>query len=155
MFTKARLHLTLLYAALLAFTAILIAGGIGIQAVQEARRTDDRELQIRAAAIAAAIPQSLPPNVTNSRPPPPPGGGPDDHGGPPHLEQQGLLEYSLPVFNGTVSPQPGSSLPNLPDIPFAQQVVQSNTAGYKTITVQGNQVRLYSVPVTRSGQIVA
>ncbi|MHB8577067.1 MAG: sensor histidine kinase [Dehalococcoidia bacterium] len=150
MFTRARLHLTLLYAALLGVTALLIAGGIGVLAAQEARRTDDRELQIRATALAAGVPQGPPPAFSSPRPPP---RGSDDHG--PHLEQQGLLEYTLPVSGGTIADTGPSRLVGLPDVPAAQQAIQAGAGRYTTLTVQGNQVRLYSLPVLRSGQAVA
>src|SRR6478672_6053020 len=99
MFSRARLHLTLLYAALLGLTVVLIAGAIGTLAVQEARHTDDRELQIRAAAIGMGIPSGPPPSASAPRPQSH-GPGPDDHG--PRLEQRGVLEYVLPVSGGSL-----------------------------------------------------
>src|SRR5712692_5417436 len=136
MFTRARLHLTLLYAALLSVTVVLIAGAMGYLAVQEARRTDDRELSIRAAAIAAAVPQN-PPNFSSGPPRPPPQ---DDRGGrPPPLEQQGLLEYTLHCEGGQVIAPQQATLPGLPDLPAAQQARDSGTAIYGSINVQGSQ----------------
>ncbi len=147
MFNRARLHLTLLYALLLGLTAVLIAGAIGILAVQEARHTDDRELQIRATAIGLAIPSGPPPSASAPRPQ---SRGADDH--EPHLEQRGVLEYIMPVSGGQLLPPlTGNDLPGLPDIAAAEQVKQSGTARYTTISVQRSQVRVYSLPVRRNG----
>src|SRR6266404_6075920 len=99
MFTRARLHLTLLYAGLLGLTVLAVAGAIGLLSVQEARSTDDRELKIRATAIAAALPPGPPVSYSPQQPP----RGPDDHGprGPgPRPEELGLLEYVIPVSGG-------------------------------------------------------
>lgn len=151
MFTRARLHLTLAYAALLGVTVVLVAGAIGLFAVQEARRTDDRELQIRAAAVAAALPPAPP--FSMNRPPEGDRGlgyGPPF---PPRLEEQGLLDYFMPVDNGRVVPPPFSTLPGLPDVAAAQQAVATRTGQYQTAAVEGNQVRLYSLPVLRNGQV--
>jgi two-component system, OmpR family, sensor histidine kinase CiaH len=150
MFTRARLHLTLLYAALLALTALLIAGAIGTLAVQEARHTDDRELQLRATAIAAGISQSPAPAFSGPRPP---SRGPDGRG--PQLEQQGVLEYIMPVNGGHLFAPPGNDLPGLPNIEAAQQALQRSAAGYTTSTVLGSDVRVFSQPVSRNGQLVA
>jgi len=150
MFPRARLHLTLLYAVLLALTALLIAGGIGTLAVQEARHTDDRELQLRASAIASGIPQGPAPAPSGPRPA---SRGPDDRH--PRLEQQGVLEYTMPVQGGQLLATPGNDLPGLPDLAAARHALQSNVAGYTTSTVLGSDVRIFSQPVTRSGQTVA
>src|SRR5438067_12856781 len=120
MFTRARLHLTLLYAGLLGITVVLIAGAIGVFAVQEARRTDDRELQIRAAAVAGGVPDGPPPPYSR---PMLPERGRGDHG--PHLEQQGVLESVLAVRDGQNEPQPSSTLPGLPNTPAARQALQA------------------------------
>jgi signal transduction histidine kinase len=148
MFTRARLHLTLLYATLLSVTVVLVAGAIGALAVQEARRTDDRELQIRAEAILTTIPPGPPPSASG---PPPPGPG-EPH---PHLEGEGLLEYVIPVINGQLFLPPGGppGLPGLPDITAAEQAAHSGHGIYRTISVEGNQVRLYALPDTRSGHV--
>src|SRR5579883_3409706 len=55
MFTRARLRLTLLYAGLLALTVALVAGAIGVLAVNDARSTDDHELMLRASALAVLV----------------------------------------------------------------------------------------------------
>ncbi|HEY7294068.1 MAG TPA: HAMP domain-containing sensor histidine kinase [Dehalococcoidia bacterium] len=150
MFTRARLHLTLLYAALLGVTVVLVAGAIGVLAVREARNTDDRELQIRASAIAAGVPAGPPPSPSGpgpgSRPPP------DEHG--PHLEGQGVLEYVMPYVGGRLVPPHDQTLPGLPDNTGAQQALQSGKGQYTTIQVQGSPVRVYSLPVIRDGQTV-
>ncbi|HTE84264.1 MAG TPA: ATP-binding protein [Dehalococcoidia bacterium] len=144
MFTRARLHLTLLYAALLGVTVLLVAGAIGVLAVREARNTDDRELQIRAASMAAGLPQGPPPDFSG----PPPGiGGPR-----PHLEEQGLLEYLLPVRNGHLLAPPSGGLSGLPNLPAAEHAMAAGHGEYQTLSVSGNQVRIYSLPVIRQGR---
>ena len=149
MFTRARLHLTLAYAALLGLTVALVAAAIAYLAVQEARRTDDRELRISAAAEAARLPQNLPPLSSSSPPPPPPGGR------PPRLEEEGLLEYRMPVVDGRIVPPPFGTLAGLPDLASAQSALQAGSGRYQTTVVEGNQVRIYSLPVTRGGTVVA
>jgi two-component system, OmpR family, sensor histidine kinase CiaH len=148
MFARARIRLTLLYAALLGATVVLVAGAIGFLAVQEARRTDDRELQIRASAIAAALPEGPPREPSG---PPPSGLGP----GPPRLEQEGLLEYLMPVVNGAALPPPFGGLTGLPNLDAGQRAIQSAAGHYETVTIEGSQVRVYSLPVLRSDRIVA
>ncbi len=150
MFTRARLHLTLLYAALLGVTVVLIAGAIGVLAVREARATDDRELQIRASAIGAGVPPGPPPSPSGPGPgvrPPP-----DEHD--PHLEERGVLEYVMPVVNGQIIPPRDQTLPGLPDNTGALRALQSGTGKYSTIQVQGSLVRVYSLPVIHDGQTV-
>jgi signal transduction histidine kinase len=155
MFTRARLHLTLLYAALLGVTVVLIAGAIGYLAVQEARNTDDRELKIRATAMANAVPPGPPPTAPTG---PPPLGGYDDRGPNdrrPRPEEEGLLEYFMPYIGGDLRTPQNSALPGLPDLAAARQAVQSQTGRYTTDTVQGSRVRLYTLPVVHNGQVVA
>ena len=152
MFTRARLQLTLLYAALLGVTVVLIAGTIAWFAVREARQTDDRELRLRASTIAAGLPAQLP--SVPSGPPPAPPRDHDDHG-PPHLEERGLLEYLLLVSDGVIYPPPNSALPGLPDLASAQQVLRTDTPRYATIKVQGSTVRVYNLPVQRNGSVAA
>lgn len=149
MFTRARLHLTLLYAALLGITVVLVAGAIGFLAVQEARRTDDAQLQVRATSMAAGVPPGPPP--TASGPPPFPGGPPGGERRP-HLEEEGLLEYLLPVRDGQILTPPFGGLTGLPDVAAAQQAMQAGRGEFQTITVSGNQVRIYSLPVVREGR---
>jgi len=146
-FTRARLHLTLLYATLLGVTVVLVAGAIGLLAVREARNTDDRELQIRAASMAAAIPPGPPPSPSGPRP---------EFGGPrPRLEEQGLLEYLLPVRDGQILTPPFGGLSGLPNLDAAKQAMIAGRGQYQTLAVSGNQVRLYSLPVVREGRIDA
>jgi signal transduction histidine kinase len=166
MFTRARLHLTLVYAALLGLTVVLVAGAIGYLAVQEARNTDDRELNIRATAVAAAVTANPP---LPSGPPPGPQdgqggqGGPGGPGGPggrpgergPHIEERGLLEYTMPVRDGQILLPPDQALPGLPDLTGARHALQSGSGSYTTVSIQGSPVRTYSLPVTRNGQVVA
>src|SRR5579871_837520 len=150
MFTRARWHLTLLYAALLGVTVVLVAGAIGVLAVREARSTDDRELQIRASAVAASVPPGPPPQPSgpgpNFRPPP------DEHG--PHLEERGVLEYVMPVVNGQITPPRDQTLPGLPDNAGALRAMQTGKGQYTTVQVQGSPVRVYSLPVIHDGQTV-
>ena len=145
-FTRARLHLTLLYAALLGVTVALVAGAIGVLAVQEARQTDDRELQIRAASLLGSLPL-----VPAAAPIGPPAFGPLNR--PPRLEEQGLLDYVLPVANGQVLAPPPNGLSGLPDLSSAQQAAQTSKPSYRTIAVEGGQVRLYNLPDARGGQV--
>jgi len=149
MFNRARLRLTLAYAALLGVTVVLVAGAIGLLAVREARSTDDRELKIRATAVEAGLPEGHPPL---SGPPPflgPPGGfGPRG----PAFEQLGLLEWVLPVFGGQLITPAVDGVPGLPDLQAAQQAAQSGRAEYRTLKVQGSEVRIYSLPDVRTGQ---
>jgi hypothetical protein len=149
MFSRARRHLTFLYAALLGVTVVLVAGAIGFLAVQEARRTDDRQLQIRADSLAAGVPQGPPPSP--SGPPPFPNGPP---GGPPfhpRLEQQGNLEYLLPVRDGQILTPPSGGLAGLPDVGAAQHAMQSGRGEFESISVSGNPVRIYTLPLVRDG----
>jgi len=152
MFTRARLHLTLLYAALLSITVALVAGAIGVLAVREARNTDDRELRIRAEAKLAALPPGPPPNLSG-----PPLAFPG--GFPPRLEGEGLLEYIIPVIDGQLlvrpsgGPQGPSQVRGLPDTTAAEQAIRTGHGVYRTITVEGSQVRLYALPDSRTGQI--
>src|SRR5579875_1575823 len=146
MFTRARLHLTLLYAALLSITVVLVAGAVGLLSVQEARRTDDSELKLRAEAILAALPPGPPPNPSG---PASRGQGPP----PPHLESAGLLEYILPVVGGQLmAPSPGSII-GLPDLVAANEAMQTGRAVYRTITANGSQVRVYALPDVRLGAV--
>jgi len=149
MFNRARLHLTLAYAALLGVTVVLVAGAIGLLAVREARGTEDRELRIRATAIESGLPAGPPPLSG-----PPAFEGPPGRFGPrgPAFEQLGLLEWIMPVFGGQVAAPPPDGLPGLPDIEAAQQAAQSGRAEYRTLKVQGSEVRLYSLPDVRTGQ---
>ncbi|HLZ72801.1 MAG TPA: ATP-binding protein [Dehalococcoidia bacterium] len=150
MFTRARWHLTLLYAALLGVTVVLVAGAIGVLAVREAHATDDRELQLRAGAVGAGVPDGPPPSPSG------PGPGyrprPDEHGS--HLEEQGVLEYVMPVVDGQITPPRDQTLPGLPDNAGAVRALQSGSGQYTTIRVQGGAVRVYSLPVVRGGQTV-
>ncbi len=143
MFTRARLHLTLLYAALLGLTVVLIAGAIGALSVHEERQADDRELAIRAEAILSSLPPGPPPSPTG-----PPEPGREFH--PTHLEGQGLLEYVLPVAGGQVVPPP-SSFAGLPDLAAADQAVKTGRGIYRTVDIDGSQVRLYALPDMRTG----
>src|SRR5581483_7485327 len=174
MFTRARLHLTLLYVVLLGVTVVLVAGAIGFFAVQEAHATDDRELQIRANAIASGITGPPPPSFNvgsagvsgpsapasnagaaptpSAQPGPDRGPGPGRGDRPPPLEGRGVLEYIMPVFNGQLRPPQDSSLPGLPSVTDAQKAMASGKAIYTSLTVQGSQVRLYTLPVVRGGQ---
>src|SRR5690348_13220755 len=149
MFTRARLHLTLLYSALLGLTVVLVAGAIGFAAVREARSTDDRELSIRASAIESGIPQGPPPSFSSPPPLPPEGGGRG-----PRLEERGLLEFVLPVFNGRLLLPPDFVPSGLPDLESAEQAYTSGRGQYRTDVVQGSEVRLYSLPVSRGGRVV-
>jgi signal transduction histidine kinase len=150
MFTRARLHLTLLYSALLGVTIVLVAGAIGILAVQEARRSEDRQLQIRAQSMAAAIPPGPPPSP--SGPPPIPGPPPGVERPPLRLEQQGLLEYFLPVRDGQIFTPPFGGVSGLPDLSAAEQAKQSGKGQFNTIKVSGNDLRIYTLPVVRDGR---
>jgi signal transduction histidine kinase len=149
MFNRARLHLTLLYSALLGVTVILVVGAIGLLAVQEARRSEDRQLEIRAQSIAATIPPGPPPSPSG---PPFFGRPPGVDGPPPRLEQQGLLEYFMPVRDGQILTPPFGGLPDLPDIAAAQQALQSGKGRFQTIKVSGNDLRIYTFPVIREGR---
>jgi two-component system sensor histidine kinase CiaH len=150
-FTRARLQLTLLYAALLGVTVVLIAGTIALLAVQEAHHTDDRELQLRATAIVSSLPAQLPTVPTG---PPAQLSDRDDHG-PPRIEERGVLEYLLLVSGNTIYPPPNAALPGLPDLASAQRALQARAQRYATVRVEGSSVRVYNVPVVRSGNVVA
>ena len=150
MFTRARLQLTLAYAALLGVTVVLVAGAIGLLAVREARSTDDRELRIRAAAVESGLPEGPPPASA----PPPFAGTPEGfgrHG--PGPEQLGLIEWVLPVFDGQVLGPPGTGLPGLPDVEAAERAAQTGQAEYQTVRVDGSDVRVYSLPDVRTGRV--
>ncbi len=60
----------------------------------------------------------------------------------------------MPVRDGQVLPPPDSTLPGLPDVPAAQRALQSGKPNYTTETVEGSAVRIYSLPVVRSAQVV-
>jgi signal transduction histidine kinase len=146
MFTRARLRLTLTYAALLGVTVLLVAGAIGALAVREARQTDDRELQIRAGSLLASLPPGPPVAPTG----PPPFGPPDR---PPRLEEQGLLDYVLLFENGKLLAPPPDRFSGLPDLASAEQAAETGKASYRTVTVQGSEVRIYNVPDARGGPV--
>ena len=178
MFTRARWRLTLFYTALLALTVALVAGAIGVLAVQDARSTDDHELRLRASALAAMVQRgpgpppaysdaigqgSLSSNANGSNAGGQNGAGGDggpgglgDHGRPHPLEEQGLLDFILPVdANGQAHGPQQSNLPGLPDLTVATQAARSGKSGFTTETVAGSSVRLYSEPVTQNGRVVA
>jgi two-component system, OmpR family, sensor histidine kinase CiaH len=150
MFTRARLHLTLLYSLLLGLTVVVVAGAIGILAVQEARSSEDRQLQIRAQSMAAAVPPGPPPSP--SGPPPIPGPPPGVERPPLRLEQQGLLEYFLPVRDGQILTPPFGGLSGLPDLSAAEQAMQSGKGQFNTVKVSSNDLRTYTLPVVRDGR---
>jgi two-component system, OmpR family, sensor histidine kinase CiaH len=172
MFTRARLRLTLLYAGLLVLTVALVAGAIGLLAVNDARSTDDRELKLRASALVAMVQRSPgPPGAYSDALPQGDGksnngsagngggpDGPDRSGGDrPHpIEEQGLLDFILPVgADGRVHGPPVTNLFGLPDLAVASQAMQAGKASFSTSTVQGSPVRIYSVPVSQNGRVVA
>src|SRR5687768_4682609 len=108
MFQRARIRLTLLYLGLMGITLALVAGGIILLGAQQARRTEDQSLRLRAESLASGVQVSSQPQ----RGGPPPSGFRDQHPRPAspepndeevlRLEREGILAYLVFVEGGAV-----------------------------------------------------
>lgn len=157
MFSRARLRISLLYAALMGVLVALVAGLLTISAVYEARHTADLELRKRAegaAAMGAAL--GLPPQAVAV--PAPPGPLPEED----PLAWQGIVTYVLPVIDGRVRVPAAMStilnvpeIPGLPDEPAAREAIAAGREQYRTVSLPQGTVRLFSLPVVRDGATIA
>jgi two-component system, OmpR family, sensor histidine kinase CiaH len=153
MFRRARLRLTLLYIALIGVTLALVAGGILVLGAQQARRTEDQSLRLRAEYVAGR------PGRPDGHLPPPPSDAGDGGGDParkPRLEEEGILVYELPVRGGRVlSAPPDQPIAGLPSVELAQAALDAGGGRFETLTLEAGEVRVYSLPVQRDGGPVA
>jgi signal transduction histidine kinase len=150
MFQRARLRLTLLYIALMGVTLALVAGGILVLGAQQARRTEDQTLQLRAESLAARPVRFV------GRPQPP---DPNQEAAAiqlrNRLQQEGILFYDLPVLEDTVLELPPDTPIGLPSVAAAQAAVRTRSGQFATLSIETGEVRVYSLPIVRNGQIVA
>ena len=150
MFQRARLRLTLFYIALMGVTLALVAGGILVLGAQQARRTEDQSLRLAAEktpVFAGRLGRRPPAPDADSRPP--------DERTHDRLEQEGILTYEMPVHLGRVGEPPPGSYSGLPNVAAAQAAVDAKAGQFQTLSLEAGEVRIYSLPVVRNGQVVA
>lgn len=175
MFRRARLRLTALYIALMGVTLALVAAGILLLGVQQARRTEDQSLRLRAESLANLVRRpGGPPFVSGQGGPFGGGGGqgggqgagqgspasagvenPDPGRPPERIEQQGILDYQLFVQGGRVRERGPGSFAGLPNIAAAQAAVDAGTPRFQTLSLDAGAIRVFSMPVSRDGQPIA
>lgn len=161
MFGRARLRLALLYIALMGVTLAFVAGGILVLGAQQARRTEDLGLRLRAERESAFAGRGRRPPQLEGLPrvlPTDGGSRVPQSGGPGQLEQEGILIYEMPVQASQVGDPPfggSSSYSGLPSRALAQAAVESGGGRFQTLALDEGQVRVYSLPVVRNGQTVA
>lgn len=148
-FTAARFRIAVLYAALMAATLALVAGGILVFNAREARRAGDLELRLRAEALAADLLRGGDRRGRRSEDE----FHLDDESH--RLERAGVLGYVLPVEGGRVLPPPPGAFPDLPNVDAAAAALAARAGRFATVNTAGGQARLYSLPVLRGGQPIA
>ena len=151
MFERARLRLTLLYIALMGVMLALVAGGILVLGARQAQRTEDQSLRLRAESLAGRA------GWFGRREPPGFDPALESADGPRHdrLEQEGIIDYEIPVRGNRVIDLPAGSFAGLPSAAAAQVAVDSKRGQFQTLSLEAGEVRLYSLPVSRGGQVVA
>lgn len=153
MFGRARLQIAASHLLLMALVLALVVGGSLLLIAQEARRTDDLELRLRAEGIALALLRGeapVPPRFRDEEP------GERDHDDHDRgLERQGILAYVLTVQDGHALPGPASGIAGLPSIPAADAALAEAGGRFTTLALDDGEVRVYSLPVWRDGEVVA
>ena len=152
MFERARLRLTLLYVSLMGVTLAVVAGGILVLGTQQARRTEDQSLRLRAERDAPRGGPGRPPGRPPSADPAPGSGEPRRQD---RIEQEGILVYDLPVRDNRVLDFSGGSYAGLPSVALAQAAVDAKSGRFQTLSLEAGEVRVYSLPVVRDGRVVA
>ncbi|MGE3597605.1 MAG: sensor histidine kinase [Dehalococcoidia bacterium] len=147
MFRRARLRLTLLYIALMGVTLVLVAGGILILGAQQARRTEDQSLRLRAERLAQLTGRFGP------GPRPAPAEGNVVVRG--RIEQEGILDYPLPVEKGRVLEYQADAFAGLPSVDAAQAALDTDEGVFRDVSLDEGEVRVYSMPVYRNGEPIA
>jgi two-component system, OmpR family, sensor histidine kinase CiaH len=154
MFRRARLWLTAVYVALMGVTLLFVAGGIVVLGAQQARRTEDQSLRLRAESAVPRLTRfggRFPPVAVDADD----GHRPDDEPRrPPRLEQEGILYYELPVLGGKVLGPPPGIFAGLPSVDAAQQALTAGEGQFQTLSLEAGQVRVYSRPVWRGDRAV-
>jgi signal transduction histidine kinase len=149
MFKRARLRLTLLYVSLMGVTLALVAGGILLLGAEQARRTEDHSLRLRAERDAPRA--GRPPGRSPPGDQAPTGAEPERHD---RIEQEGILVYDLPVRDGRVLSFSGGTYTGLPSVAAAQAAVDAGSGQFQTLSLEAGEVRIYSLPVVRDGRVV-
>jgi two-component system, OmpR family, sensor histidine kinase CiaH len=158
MFSRARLRIALLYASLTGMLLIVVGGTITVAAVIEARQRDDSELRTRAEGVADAGMRGRPPPVSGGPPPPPLAFAlPDPYNprGPGTLNSQGIITFILPVREGVaITEGIGDVVAGLPSATEAGEAVSARAGLFTTLSLDQGNVRVFSLPVIRNGNVV-
>lgn len=155
MFSRARLRIALLYASLTGMLLIVVGGSITVAAVVEARRRDDTELRTRAQGVADAGMRGRPLPGSGS-PPPLAFALPDPYNprGPGTLNSQGIITFILPVRDGApITEGIGDTVAGLPSDAEASDALSTRTARFTTMSLEQGNVRVFSLPVIRNGNV--
>jgi signal transduction histidine kinase len=71
------------------------------------------------------------------------------------IEQEGILDYPLPVDKNRVLDFPSDSFAGLPSVDAAQEALDAGEGRYRDVSLDEGDVRVYSMPVYRNGEAVA
>ncbi|MBI4498448.1 MAG: sensor histidine kinase [Chloroflexi bacterium] len=143
----------------MAITVALIAGVVALLAAGEVRGVDDLELRLRAERLAQAVARQgdLPVHQAAGR------AGEDEDDDAEHREERGLerLEYRG-VLAYAIAPDGSQwvalseeTADGLPDLLAAQSARAAGTGQFSALDTAEGQLRLYSLPVQRSGRVIA